>query len=410
RARVSANPPAARRGERHGRARRAQAACGPARAGNRADANSRPSAFGVFASRQPPQPGRDAGAVRRWRPDPRPLVPSAGRAGCGPRPRRAARALAQDVLRAVALPHRFAQVGARSGPYPGTRARDGDAESARSDLERGADDGRAGAARDEHGGGVGGDAAAGAGGGAEVPDRGGHNPERGWQQPGRDSPARLRERARAPTRRASAARTDRAIAGERGDRRAAAVPGARRLHPDQSAVRLSAALPSARRPPAAARDRARRGGILCDAAAVAGGILTMPTAAPLVALTVFALGLTTAAALYFALIATRRAGPARLRAPGEAGLEAVPSRLARPPLRLGGISGKFLAWWVDWLESGERTRRMVRKAQSHLILAGFDRVEQVAIYLGARLLTPIASVIVGILFGVAYPEWRGVAI
>ncbi len=135
----------------------------------------------------------------------------------------------------------------------------------------------------------------------------------------------------------------------------------------------------------------------------------MPNTAPLVAFTVFVLGLTMAAGLYFALLATRRAGAARVRAQGP-GLEAIPSRLARAPMALGGVSGRLLTAWVNWLESGERTRRMVRKAQSHLLLAGFDRVEQVAIYLGARLLTPVVLVVSAILFGAAYPEWRGVAI
>lgn len=135
----------------------------------------------------------------------------------------------------------------------------------------------------------------------------------------------------------------------------------------------------------------------------------MPYTAPSVATTVFVLGVAGAVALYFALVATRRATHVRLR--GQiAGLDSVPSRLAKPSMQWSGVSGRFLGWWINRLDSTARARRMVRSAQSHLILAGFDRTDQVAIYMAARILTPVVLVAAAVVFGEADPRWRSVAI
>jgi tight adherence protein C len=132
--------------------------------------------------------------------------------------------------------------------------------------------------------------------------------------------------------------------------------------------------------------------------------------APLVATTVFLLGLTTAAALYFALATARKAGSIRLREQAAAGLDSAPSRLSKSSVQWGGPSGRALARWVRRLEGVEWTRKTILKAQRTLILAGFDRADQVAIYLAARILTPVLLIIAALAFGRVYPRWHGAAI
>jgi tight adherence protein C len=133
-------------------------------------------------------------------------------------------------------------------------------------------------------------------------------------------------------------------------------------------------------------------------------------AAPSVATVIFLLTFAGVAALYFALIATRQTTPVRLRDPGAGGPQPAPARLSRVSAGWSVPGGSTLVIWVRRLEAIERTKYVVRKARSALILAGFDESEQLALYLVARILTPVLMVATAMAFAEDYPRWRGVAI
>lgn len=135
----------------------------------------------------------------------------------------------------------------------------------------------------------------------------------------------------------------------------------------------------------------------------------MLSTAPSVATLVFLLTITGAVAMYYGLIAGRKAAPVRLREPGGMASPA-PTPLSRTAAGWAGPGGGALVRWVTRLEGGKRTRAVVHKARSALILAGFDRPDEVGIYLGARIVTPVLLTVAGALYGAAYPRWRGVAI
>lgn len=114
--------------------------------------------------------------------------------------------------------------------------------------------------------------------------------------------------------------------------------------------------------------------------------------------------------MYLGLTAARKTAPVRLRDPGSGGPATFPTRLSKASTGWSVPGGSTLVTWVRRLEATQRTKSMVHKARSALVLAGFDRSEQLALYLIIRILTPMLLVSVAMTFGSAHPRWRGVAI
>lgn len=124
----------------------------------------------------------------------------------------------------------------------------------------------------------------------------------------------------------------------------------------------------------------------------------------MVALTVFFLGLTTVMALYYGLTAeqprsswTREPAGARYR---------DSSSLARSSLQWGGIAGQLLGWWVIKTADADRNAPEVRQTHIALTRAGFDQVEQLAVYRAARLASFVLAILAGLTIAHFYPRWR----
>ncbi len=124
----------------------------------------------------------------------------------------------------------------------------------------------------------------------------------------------------------------------------------------------------------------------------------------MVALTVFFLGLTTVMALYYGLTAeqprsswTREPAGARYRGS---------SSLARSSLQWGGIAGQLLGWWVTKTADADRNAPEVRQTHIALTRAGFDQVEQLAVYRAARLASFVLAILAGLTIAHFYPRWR----
>jgi tight adherence protein C len=131
--------------------------------------------------------------------------------------------------------------------------------------------------------------------------------------------------------------------------------------------------------------------------------------APSVAAVVFILTLMGAGAVYFALITMRTTAPVRLRETGPAATPA-PTALSRTSSGWSIPGVNIVIRWVKRLEATDQTRSLVSKARKELIVAGFDRNEQLALYLVARIAMPVLLVAAAMTLGAAYHRWRGVAI
>lgn len=130
--------------------------------------------------------------------------------------------------------------------------------------------------------------------------------------------------------------------------------------------------------------------------------------APVIAAAVFLLGLTTAAGLYFGLLAPRRAGRGHFRGHfgGAAVLGDTPSRLARSSVRWSGTSGRIFDRWVKWTATAEETGSL----HTALARAGFNRPDQAAVYLAVRIATPVLMISAAMVYGSLHPRWRDAAI
>src|SRR5208282_2189753 len=124
----------------------------------------------------------------------------------------------------------------------------------------------------------------------------------------------------------------------------------------------------------------------------------------MVALTVFCLAITTVMALYFGLTteeprsswqSTR--GAARYGAAGT---------LERSSLQWSGIPGQLLAWWVNKTDAGDQNTPEVRQTHIALTRAGFNQVEQLAIYRAARVASFVLVIAAGLVIAHFYPRWR----
>jgi tight adherence protein C len=124
----------------------------------------------------------------------------------------------------------------------------------------------------------------------------------------------------------------------------------------------------------------------------------------LVAITVFFLGIATVMALYFGLAAELPRTP---WAPEHTGARYGGSRsIARSSLQWGGIPGQLLAWWVK--RTADADPNAPRARQTHLALtrAGFNQVEQLAVYRAARVSSFVLIAVVGLLIAHFNPRWK----
>jgi tight adherence protein C len=123
----------------------------------------------------------------------------------------------------------------------------------------------------------------------------------------------------------------------------------------------------------------------------------------MVAITVFFLGMTTVMALYFGLTTVEQ--PQASRAHGRASASGSGS-LARASLQWGGVAGRLLGWWVGkTAEAAEKTPE-VSQINIALTRAGFDQMEQLAIYRAARIVSFVSVILIGLAIAHFYPRWR----
>jgi tight adherence protein C len=122
----------------------------------------------------------------------------------------------------------------------------------------------------------------------------------------------------------------------------------------------------------------------------------------MVAITVFFLGMATVMALYFGLTAERpQASWVRERAPASDS-----SSIARSSLQWNGIAGQLLGWWVTRTADADQNAPEVQQAHIALTRAGFNQVEQLAIYRATRVASFVLVILMGLVMAHFYPRWR----
>jgi tight adherence protein C len=124
----------------------------------------------------------------------------------------------------------------------------------------------------------------------------------------------------------------------------------------------------------------------------------------MVAITVFFLGLTTVMALYYGFTADEpRHSWERERA---AARYSGSGTLARSSLQWSGIPGQLLAWWVSKADAADHNAPRVRQTHIALTRAGFNQVEQLAVYRAARVASFVLVIALGLVIAHFYPRWR----
>jgi tight adherence protein C len=124
----------------------------------------------------------------------------------------------------------------------------------------------------------------------------------------------------------------------------------------------------------------------------------------MVAITVFFLGLTTVMALYYGFTADEpRHSWERERA---AARYSGSGTLARSSLQWSGIPGQLLAWWVSKADAADQNAPRVRQTHIALTRAGFNQVEQLAVYRAARVASFVLVIALGLVIAHFYPRWR----
>jgi tight adherence protein C len=122
----------------------------------------------------------------------------------------------------------------------------------------------------------------------------------------------------------------------------------------------------------------------------------------MVAITVFLLGMATVMALYFGFTAPQPQ-PSWVR-------EHAPVRdsrsIARSSLQWDGIAGQLLGWWVAKTADADQNAPEVRQTHIALTRAGFNQVEQVAVYRASRVASLVLVVMAGLVIAHFYPRWR----
>lgn len=126
-----------------------------------------------------------------------------------------------------------------------------------------------------------------------------------------------------------------------------------------------------------------------------------------VATVVFLLAVASACGLYFGLLESRR--DYGTLSDDIAAADGSRTALSKDGLRWGGTAGAMLEWWTARLAEADQ-KYGVRRLRGALTRAGFDRPEHVAIYLGARIATPAATIVMALIFAAFYPEWWAVAL
>ena len=124
----------------------------------------------------------------------------------------------------------------------------------------------------------------------------------------------------------------------------------------------------------------------------------------MVAITVFFLGLTTVMALYYGFTADEpRHSWERERA---AARYSGSSTIARSSLQWSGIPGQLLAWWVSKADAADQNAPRVRQTHIALTRAGFNQVEQLAVYRAARVASFVLVIALGLVIAHFCPRWR----
>ena len=89
------------------------------------------------------------------------------------------------------------------------------------------------------------------------------------------------------------------------------------------------------------------------------------------------------------------------------------SQRTSPPARLSGhrFSGaaspdKLLAWWINKTEAADQNSPEVRQTNIALTRAGFNQVEQLAVYRAARVASFVLVIAAGLVLAHFHPRWR----
>jgi hypothetical protein len=80
--------------------------------------------------------------------------------------------------------------------------------------------------------------------------------------------------------------------------------------------------------------------------------------------------------------------------------------LERSSLQWSGVAGQLLAWWVTRTQAPDENAPEVRQTRVALTRAGFNQVEQLAVYRAARLASVVLVISAGLLLAHFYPRWR----
>ncbi len=122
----------------------------------------------------------------------------------------------------------------------------------------------------------------------------------------------------------------------------------------------------------------------------------------MIAVSVFFLAIATVMALYFGLTAEQpRTSWARERTAASYGDS---SSLARSSLQWGGVLGQLLGWWVKKTAADQNAPEV---QQTHIALtqAGFNQVEQLAVFRATRVISFVLLILTGLVIAHFYPRW-----
>ena len=123
----------------------------------------------------------------------------------------------------------------------------------------------------------------------------------------------------------------------------------------------------------------------------------------MIAVSVFFLAIATVMALYFGLTAEQpRTSWARERTVAS---YSDSSSLARSSLQWGGILGQLLAWWVKKTADADQNAPEVQQTHIALTRAGFNQVEQLAVYRATRVISFVLVILTGLVIAHFYPRW-----
>jgi tight adherence protein C len=123
----------------------------------------------------------------------------------------------------------------------------------------------------------------------------------------------------------------------------------------------------------------------------------------MVALTVFLLAMTTVMALYFGL--TTEEPRSSWQSTRGSQRYVAAGTLERASLQWSGIPGQLLEWWVN-KTSADWNAPEVRQTNIALTRAGFNHVEQLAVYRATRVASFVLVIAAGLVLAHFHPRWR----